>query len=203
MDVRRDVHAAAVPTGRRGLHGRRRRRPARPARPLATILTELASAPEMTYMSVIELPRLGPPAHERHARMIDLFGELLASGFGVDGRPPPNAETLVALPRRKRLGDASAATPPSAGCTSSPRRCPPSATSASARSTERRGASCQRARARRPSARSLSHNGPRAPWFSAQQPPVGLVIRDPVEVAVENVLEERLVGCRASEERHR
>ncbi len=62
---------------------------------LATILTDAANAPEMTYMSVIELPRLGPPAHERHARMIALFGELLAPGFATMERPPPNPETLT------------------------------------------------------------------------------------------------------------
>jgi hypothetical protein len=62
---------------------------------LATILTEAANAPEMTYMSVIELPRLGPPAHERHERMISLFAELLASGFAAMDRPPPSPETLA------------------------------------------------------------------------------------------------------------
>jgi hypothetical protein len=64
-------------------------------RALATILTDLANAPELTYMSVIELPRLGPPAHERHARMIDLFGELLAAGFRELDEPPPNADTMA------------------------------------------------------------------------------------------------------------
>lgn len=62
---------------------------------LATILDELAHAPEMTYMSVIDLPRLGPPAHERHARMIDLFSELLATGFRELDEPPPNADTMA------------------------------------------------------------------------------------------------------------
>lgn len=62
---------------------------------LASILTDAANAPEMTYMSVIELPRLGPPAHERHARMIALFGELLAPGFAAMDRQPPNPETLA------------------------------------------------------------------------------------------------------------
>ncbi len=62
---------------------------------LATILTDAANAPEMTYMSVIELPCLGPPAHERPARMIALFGELLAPGFAAMDRQPPNPETLA------------------------------------------------------------------------------------------------------------
>ena len=62
---------------------------------LATILDDIAGAPEMTYASVIELPRLGPLAHERHARMIDLFGELLATGLREMDEPPPNVDTMV------------------------------------------------------------------------------------------------------------
>jgi hypothetical protein len=62
---------------------------------LATILDDVANAPELTYMSTIELPRLGPPAHERHARMIDLFGELLVAGFRQLEEPPPNVDTMV------------------------------------------------------------------------------------------------------------
>ena len=46
-------------------------------------------------MSVIELPRLGPPAHERHARMIDLFGELLSAGLRETDEPPRNVDTMV------------------------------------------------------------------------------------------------------------
>jgi AcrR family transcriptional regulator len=62
---------------------------------LSTILADAAGEPEMTYMSVVELPRLGAPAHARHARMIDLFGELLASGLASMDRRPPNPETLT------------------------------------------------------------------------------------------------------------
>jgi hypothetical protein len=62
---------------------------------LATILDDIAHAPEMAYASVIELPRLGPSAHERHARMIDLFGELLATGFREMEEPPPNVDTMA------------------------------------------------------------------------------------------------------------
>jgi hypothetical protein len=46
-------------------------------------------------MSTIELPRLGPPAHARHARMIDLFAELLAAGFRELDEPPPSADTMA------------------------------------------------------------------------------------------------------------
>jgi hypothetical protein len=62
---------------------------------LATILDDIAHEPEMAYASVIELPRLGPPARERHARMIDLFGELLATGFREMDEPPPNVDTMA------------------------------------------------------------------------------------------------------------
>ncbi len=62
---------------------------------LATILDGIAGAPEMAYASVIELPSLGPLAHERHARMIDLFGELLATGFREMDEPPPNVDTMA------------------------------------------------------------------------------------------------------------
>lgn len=61
---------------------------------LAAVLLGTARAPEMTYMSVVELPRLGPPAHERHARMVTLFAELLSAGFAAIDEPPPNPETL-------------------------------------------------------------------------------------------------------------
>jgi hypothetical protein len=62
---------------------------------LAIILDDVAGAPELTYMSTIELPRLGPCAHARHARMIDLFAELLAAGFRELDEPPPNADTMT------------------------------------------------------------------------------------------------------------
>jgi AcrR family transcriptional regulator len=61
---------------------------------LTTVLHDAALAPEMTYMSVVELPRFGPPAHERQARMIELFGELLSAGFAAMDELPPNPDIL-------------------------------------------------------------------------------------------------------------
>jgi AcrR family transcriptional regulator len=62
---------------------------------LAAILDDAAHAPEMTYMSVIELPRLGAVGHQRHARMTALFSELLAPAIDTMDHPPPDPETLT------------------------------------------------------------------------------------------------------------
>jgi AcrR family transcriptional regulator len=62
---------------------------------LAAILDDAARAPEMTYMSVIELPRLGAVGHQRHVRMTALFGELLRPAIDTMDHPPPNPETLA------------------------------------------------------------------------------------------------------------
>jgi hypothetical protein len=63
---------------------------------LRALLYDLAETPEMTYLSVVELPRLGPLVYERQDRMLDLFSELLASGFAALDEPPPSRE-IVAL----------------------------------------------------------------------------------------------------------
>ncbi len=70
--------------GPRALHGA-----------LTAVLNDLARAPEMTYMSVVELPRLGPLAHERQARSVALFGELLSAGFAAMDETPPSPETVA------------------------------------------------------------------------------------------------------------
>jgi AcrR family transcriptional regulator len=62
---------------------------------LAAILDDAARAREMTYISVIELPRLGAVGHQRHARMTVLFSELLAPAIDAMDQPPPNSETLA------------------------------------------------------------------------------------------------------------
>jgi AcrR family transcriptional regulator len=62
---------------------------------LAAILDDAAHAPAMTYMSVIELPRLGAIGHQRHARMTALFSELLQPAIDTMEHPPPDPETLA------------------------------------------------------------------------------------------------------------
>ena len=61
---------------------------------LATMLHDMASAPEMTYISVVELPRLGPLVHARQSRMLDLFCELLGPGFAALDEPLPSPEIV-------------------------------------------------------------------------------------------------------------
>lgn len=64
-------------------------------RALRAMLYDLAETPEMTYLSVVELPRLGPLVYERQDRMLDLFGELLASGFAALDEPSPSREIVT------------------------------------------------------------------------------------------------------------
>ena len=63
---------------------------------LASLLRDLAASPEMTYMSTVELPRLGPLVRERHRRMLDLFSDFLQPGFAARDVALPNPE-LVSL----------------------------------------------------------------------------------------------------------
>lgn len=57
---------------------------------LATLLTDLAGAPEMVHLAVVELPRLGNVAHEQQVRLLDLFCEFLLPGFATMGYPVPD-----------------------------------------------------------------------------------------------------------------
>ncbi len=63
-------------------------------RALATLLSDMANAPEMVHLTVVELPRLGRIAREHRARMLDLFCEFLAPGFAAVGHPIPDAEVV-------------------------------------------------------------------------------------------------------------
>jgi AcrR family transcriptional regulator len=64
-------------------------------RALAALLYDLAETPELTYLSVVELPRLGPLVYERQDRMLDLFRELLTAGFAALDEPPPSREIVT------------------------------------------------------------------------------------------------------------
>lgn len=61
---------------------------------LATLLTDLAGAPEMVHLAVVELPRLGDVAHEQQVRLLDLFCEFLLPGFAMMGHPVPDPDTV-------------------------------------------------------------------------------------------------------------
>jgi hypothetical protein len=61
---------------------------------LDSLLRDLAASPEMTYMSVVELPRLGPLVRDRHHHMLDLFADFLQPGFTVRGVALPNPEIV-------------------------------------------------------------------------------------------------------------
>jgi AcrR family transcriptional regulator len=63
-------------------------------RALDAMLYDLAETPELTYLSVVELPRLGPLVYERQDRMLDLFCELLHGGFAALDEPPPSREIV-------------------------------------------------------------------------------------------------------------
>jgi hypothetical protein len=61
---------------------------------LDSLLHDLAAAPEMTYMSTVELPGLGPLVADRHHRMLDLFCDFLQPGFAARGVALPNPEIV-------------------------------------------------------------------------------------------------------------
>jgi hypothetical protein len=61
---------------------------------LDSLLRDLAASPEMTYMSVVELPRLGPLVRDRHHQMLDLFGDFLQPGFAARGVALPSPEIV-------------------------------------------------------------------------------------------------------------
>jgi hypothetical protein len=61
---------------------------------LDSLLRDLAAAPEMTYMSTVELPRLGPLVRDRHRRMLDLFSDFLQPGLAARGVTLSNPEIV-------------------------------------------------------------------------------------------------------------
>jgi AcrR family transcriptional regulator len=63
---------------------------------LDTMLRDLAAAPEMTYLSIVALPSLGPLVCEHRVRALELFCTLLRPAFAArdDGPPDPEAVSL-------------------------------------------------------------------------------------------------------------
>jgi AcrR family transcriptional regulator len=61
---------------------------------LGAMLRDLAASPELTYMSTVELPRLGPLVRDRHHHMLDLFADFLQPGFAARGVALPNREVV-------------------------------------------------------------------------------------------------------------
>jgi hypothetical protein len=61
---------------------------------LESLLRDLAAAPDMTYMSLVELPRLGPLVRTRHHRMLDLFADFLQPGFAARGIALPDPQIV-------------------------------------------------------------------------------------------------------------
>jgi hypothetical protein len=61
---------------------------------LDSLLHDLAAAPEMTYMSIVELPRLGPLVGDRQHRMLDLFADFLQPGFAARGIALPDPQIV-------------------------------------------------------------------------------------------------------------
>jgi AcrR family transcriptional regulator len=61
---------------------------------LAAMLRDMAGCPEMTYLAVVELPRLGPLVQAQQQSMLDLFCEFLGPGFAAMGRPAPDPPTV-------------------------------------------------------------------------------------------------------------
>jgi AcrR family transcriptional regulator len=62
---------------------------------LAAMLRELAAAPELTYVMLVELPRLGPLVHARQQRTLDRFGELLRPAESWLASTAPDARTTA------------------------------------------------------------------------------------------------------------
>jgi hypothetical protein len=62
---------------------------------LAAMLRELAAAPEMTYISVVEVPSLGPLLHARREQTLELFSTFLDAASTALDAPPADREAIV------------------------------------------------------------------------------------------------------------
>ena len=98
---------------------------------LSTMLCDLAAAPELVYLSVIELarPRPARPRPRRPPPWTLLAPSLTAASLLLNRSPPARRPPHAAYPRGA-VGDQSSATPSTVASMNFPTDCPPSATSA-------------------------------------------------------------------------
>ena len=61
---------------------------------LARMLSDMAEAPEMVCLSMIELPALGPLVAARRVRAMELFSTFLGPAFAALDEPPPDPEAV-------------------------------------------------------------------------------------------------------------
>jgi AcrR family transcriptional regulator len=64
---------------------------------LSTMLCDLAAAPELVYLSVVELPALGPLVHARHRHTLDRFCAFFDPGDLAAPNPSPSQRQITAL----------------------------------------------------------------------------------------------------------
>jgi AcrR family transcriptional regulator len=61
---------------------------------LARMLSDMAEAPEMVYLSIVELPSLGPLVAAHRIRAMDLFCTFLGPAFDALDEPAPDPEAV-------------------------------------------------------------------------------------------------------------
>jgi AcrR family transcriptional regulator len=61
---------------------------------LARMLSDMARAPEMVSLALVELPALGPLVAARRVRAMDLFCTFLGPAFAALDEPPPDPEAV-------------------------------------------------------------------------------------------------------------
>jgi AcrR family transcriptional regulator len=61
---------------------------------LARMLSDMAEAPEMVCLSMVELPALGPLVAARRVRAMELFCTFLGPAFAALDEPPPDPEAV-------------------------------------------------------------------------------------------------------------
>jgi AcrR family transcriptional regulator len=66
-------------------------------RALAQLFHHLAGQPALVHLAVIDFPSLGPRAHQRTNRYLEMFAEFLKPGFAAMSHPAPNAQLVSAM----------------------------------------------------------------------------------------------------------